>query len=391
MRRSTDSNAKEPRHVARGSRLAVLTVLPVLLFVLPAVVRAVVISEINYNPALGDEDIEWVEVANDTTTPEDISGYSFVEGVDFVFPPGTVLGVVGHASGIWGWTAQPRAAHHQAIVLMHGTADPVVPYFQSVGGYQSFRDAGYTVVRLRSLEGWNHFPAEQNTPTPHTSQQLAWCEGMTTKDPARLRVSFEVLERVKQKEWHDYVATYTLAKRIVDTKQAPPKLRKRAARAMKAIDELAVAHGKALRKSIGKNTVGKFDGKGWTGHLPLFLRTFRGTPHADAFAERWSKVLERHKKDATAHLKNHYRAAKKDDEVQAFAEGVRAVRKGFLHHECENLDFLETLAKWRQQAEALGIARDIVMLYDQIVPRFEQARKEGRRTFETLNRKVKRF
>ncbi len=52
---------------------------------------AVVISEIHYNPPPGDEALEFVELANDSSTPQDLSGYSFVEGVRFVFPRGTIL------------------------------------------------------------------------------------------------------------------------------------------------------------------------------------------------------------------------------------------------------------------------------------------------------------
>lgn len=56
---------------------------------------ALIISEINYHPPAGDEALEFIEVANDSTTPEDISGYAFVEGISFVFPAGTVLGARG--------------------------------------------------------------------------------------------------------------------------------------------------------------------------------------------------------------------------------------------------------------------------------------------------------
>ena len=54
-------------------------------------VEAVVISEIHYNPGEGLESLEFVELASDTTTPEDISGYRFSGGVTFQFPPGTIL------------------------------------------------------------------------------------------------------------------------------------------------------------------------------------------------------------------------------------------------------------------------------------------------------------
>src|SRR5437867_2090512 len=57
---------------------------------------AVVISEIHYHPPAGEENLEFIEVSNDTTTPDDISGYRFLEGIEFEFPPGTIL----PASGI---------------------------------------------------------------------------------------------------------------------------------------------------------------------------------------------------------------------------------------------------------------------------------------------------
>ena len=52
---------------------------------------ALVISEIHYNPPVGKDDHEFVELTNDSSTPEDISGYAFVEGIAFTIAPGTVL------------------------------------------------------------------------------------------------------------------------------------------------------------------------------------------------------------------------------------------------------------------------------------------------------------
>ena len=58
---------------------------------LPSPVTALVISEIYYNPPAGDESLEFIEIANDSSMPEDLSGYAFVNGVRFLFPPGTIL------------------------------------------------------------------------------------------------------------------------------------------------------------------------------------------------------------------------------------------------------------------------------------------------------------
>ena len=57
---------------------------------LTAELHGLVITEIHYGPPAG-EHLEFVEVSNDAPSPEDISGYSFVEGIAFKFPPGTVL------------------------------------------------------------------------------------------------------------------------------------------------------------------------------------------------------------------------------------------------------------------------------------------------------------
>lgn len=75
-------------------RLAsVLTFFPALLASLafPANARALVISEIHYNPAGGEDALEFLEISNDMATPEDISGYRIVEGIQFEFAPGTIL------------------------------------------------------------------------------------------------------------------------------------------------------------------------------------------------------------------------------------------------------------------------------------------------------------
>ena len=50
-----------------------------------------VISEIQYEPPGNDESLEFLELSNETSTPEDISGYSFVEGIAYTFPPATIL------------------------------------------------------------------------------------------------------------------------------------------------------------------------------------------------------------------------------------------------------------------------------------------------------------
>ena len=51
----------------------------------------VIISEIMYNPAGGDESLEYVELHNEDILPFDIGGWRFSDGIEYVFPEGTMM------------------------------------------------------------------------------------------------------------------------------------------------------------------------------------------------------------------------------------------------------------------------------------------------------------
>ncbi len=299
--------------------------------------------------------------------------------------PEDVDGIVAHASGVWTWTQQGPKGHHQAIVLMHGTQDPVVPYPQSVGGFTSYQEKKYPLLRLRSLENWNHWPAEENGPVPHTSQQLTWCEGMTTDDPKRLEACLAYLMDNKSKERHDYAGLRSVANRIAEMENAPEKLRKEAAKARTAVDALAAAHVAALEIP----DKAKFDGEAWIGHLPVFLRSFQGVPSADVVAEEWEKVLAKHQKDGVKHLRKFWPAMRKGDIKDAFSEGLEAIEKGFLYYECWDREFLGALAKWRKEADDHKLSKRDLKKYDQLIKEFEKAREDGYKAFDRINSKAK--
>ena len=203
--------------------------------------------------------------------------------------PDAVQGVVAHASGLWTWSKRPAEGKHQAIVLMHGTADPVVRFGQSAGGLTAYRDADYPNVRLRALEGWNHFPAEHNGPIPHTSQQLAWVEGMTSNDMARVGASFAMLSRPIEKTLHDFTGLYLLAQRITTMPDAPDRAKAAATTAMQNVDALAKQHI-AEMKSPSPPAQADLSDASWIGHLPIFLRQFEGDPAADVFRKAWNPI-----------------------------------------------------------------------------------------------------
>ena len=298
--------------------------------------------------------------------------------------PEDVTGVVAHASGIWTWTRTGKAGHRQAIVLMHGTQDPVVPYGQSVGGYEFLEKQGYPVLRLFSLEGWNHWPAEHNGDVPHTSQELAWCEGMAATEADRIAAAFSFLAEVKGKERHDWAALHAVATRLLSLEAAPADLLARAKKAKAAVEALAEAHARALEQEPS----GAFEAAAWVGHLPVFLRAFAGVPACDALAARWERVLGQQGKDVEKPLRTYYQALGKGDHREAFAAGAEVLEKGFLLPEAWDRSLRDNLAAWGKDAKALKIPAKAWKACSARLDDLARSLELGYRTFETVQRKA---
>lgn len=296
--------------------------------------------------------------------------------------PDDVQGFVAQASGIWAGTAATVKHHHQAVVLMHGTDDPVVPYVQSLGGVSFYRDAKYPMARLRSLQGWNHWPNALQT-----GQELAWCEGMTTSDPARLTASLDALEAVPAGEgWErDPAALWQVAHRASAAEFAPAPLKERAAQAAARVEALAKAHVNAITSSMGDGKGDKIADAAWVGHVAFFLRDFDGVPACDAFAKDWTDRVAKHKAEAVKSLKEFYRVKQKEP-VKAFPAGVEAIRDGFLWCECADAEFLKTLTGWRADAAKLKLGKADLKAYDDVVPAFTSGRKKGFDAYAALNK-----
>ena len=102
----------------------------------------VTFNELHYHPTLTQTSGEWVELKNQNDVDVDLSGWRLDGGVDFVFPPGTVIrgggyvviaqdpaalmsaagitGVLGPQSNGWAFCTQPchrwaAAAAHRAV------------------------------------------------------------------------------------------------------------------------------------------------------------------------------------------------------------------------------------------------------------------------------------
>jgi poly(3-hydroxybutyrate) depolymerase len=297
--------------------------------------------------------------------------------------PDEVDGVVGQASGTWAGTAATPKHHRQAIALMHGTADPVVPYFQSVGGLSFYREAKYPMARLRSLEGWNHWPHQDQT-----AQQLAWCEGMTSSDPARVAASFDFLEQAKDESGfdRDFSALHAVGKRIASLAGAPEDLRTRAAKSVEAVELLARRHADAVAASLGKSRGDKVEDAPWLFHLPAFVRDFAGVPACDALAKEWAPRIDKQRLAFGKSFDEYWRCRQKDP-AKALAAGVESINDGFLWCRSADPDFLEALSGWRADSAKLKLGKPELKLYDEVVPAFVSGRKKGFEAYAAINRK----
>lgn len=295
--------------------------------------------------------------------------------------PDEVAGALAQAGGVWTNTPVGPAFHHQALVLMHGTADPVVPYGNSRGGVSFLRGKGYPLARLRALEGWNHWPSAF-----HAGQMLAWIEGMTTGDADRALASLRHFEEVREKEWIDFSALHSLARRVASLEGVGETGKARAEKAAAAVETLAAEHAAAVRAGAGKERGAKFDGGAWIGVALRFLRDFRGVPAREELARDWEKLLARHEADAVEHLRDHYRT-RQGSPAKAFGEGVLAVRNGYLHEECADPAFLKTLEEWAKEAGKLKLDPSAVKAYRQIVVPYAEALEKGWKEYAGRNRR----
>ena len=297
--------------------------------------------------------------------------------------PDDVQGLVGQASGVWMGTGGGKKHHHQALVLMHGTADPVVPYGQSVGGLEFYSDMKYPMARLRSLDGWNHWPTQEQT-----SQQLAWCEGMTTASPERLAAAFDELDGVKEKL--DPVAYRQVAARALELDGVPGKTRKKAEKALKEVDEAAADHAEAIAKSVGKkNKKRRLEDEAWVGHVPLYLRHFRGVPACDELADDWEKTLAAHDKAGKKFGKT-FRDKQGSSPKDAFSAGLELCSDAFLRRQTQDEELLSKMEAMADEAKDSGIGKKDMKTYDEIVPVLRSAIEKGQKAFGKVARRLHR-
>lgn len=299
--------------------------------------------------------------------------------------PGDVDGICADASGAWGWSKAGSFGHGQAIGILHGMSDSVVPYGQSRGAYEHYRKAGYPLVHLRTLRGWDHPPEPRQA-----GFVLAWCEGMTSSDPERVANSLSILSEGLANAG-DFAAAYAVATRLAGAGGPPldgasAARKAEGAKVAKEVDALATRHADAIRKAAaaaGQNKSSKGEAAAWTFHLARFLDDFDGVPAREALAKEHAALFEKHDKEAEKRLRVYYQKRDKSP-AEAFEEGAALLRDGYLSTALPTI--LPQLAEWEKKAKELKIGKTPLAAYGKALPAYEKASEAGSKAFLALNR-----
>lgn len=301
--------------------------------------------------------------------------------------PDEVDGVCGHSSGVWNWTTLSSKGHRQAIGLMHGTSDGNVPYGQSWWGRKVYRERDYPLVHLRTLFDWGH------PPHWHQAQlQLAWCEGMTSDDPARVDACLTALGHPDMPMGLDWSALWAVADRLAQDKRATDEQRARAASAAAAVDELAGRHAAAIQASLGKaginglKTVGEDpSGAAYVGHVLRLIEEFDGVPACEAWRKEAGRVLDALAKQGEDSF-GDYQRERQESPAKAFKAGLELIDEGWTHYDAPQV--AKQLERWAADPKA-DFSKGDAKRWAAVVEAYRAGLKAGFEAYEQLNAGVR--
>ena len=297
--------------------------------------------------------------------------------------PKDVAGIVAHASGVWTQSRFDKSLADIAISFMHGDQDPVVPFGQSVGARDEAWKLGLDLVHLRRIAFYNHWPNDVRA-----SEELDWCEAMTTQDPARaLELTVRLLTpKESPQEGYPTSVAFSGAREILgrfekgakrDLTTASEADRSRASRLMDAIQKSAAEQVAALTKSLPKKL--SLDGEDWLGNLVFAREDLRGLAAMEALAKKldYDALVKRHLQAAGKILDAWYSSKPPADIYTAIVEGLpdAFLFEGFPP------EFYVRMAEWHAKEKDLGLKKPVLAKYDNF-ERWKKGWSDGSRARE---------
>ena len=310
--------------------------------------------------------------------------YGHSQGAFFVYwfagaKPDLVDGVVAHAGGVWIGTEAGKKGHGIAIGVLHGTEDHV-PYAQGVGGRTFYEERKYPNVHLRTLFGWDHRPHWHQA-----SQVLAWCEGMTSQDPARVLASAEECADTRRPMGVDWAALHDIAERLAGMEEADEDQRARGRELADAVSELAAEHLEAIEKGAGKEGFRRLSGGPWAGELLRFDEVFRGTPAWHRLHEDHQRTLEKLVEVGSDLREDFWKEASGGD-AKALEHLADWIEEGYL---ASGLDRAIDRGMALLEGDETKVKRKLERRVLDAIELWEEARSKGAKSFMDRNGKFK--
>ena len=300
--------------------------------------------------------------------------------------PDHVAGVVAHASGAWNWSKMTKDVQKVAIAFMHGSADPVVPYRQSPGSRDAYAKAGFPLLQMRRLAGYNHWPN-----AVRATEELDWCQGMTAKTPEEaLAMALEILRTKRPDEYqYEQPVGFSAARAVlrrIEGKGPSPFTNvdgKTAASAKQWIEKIEAAGElqiDALKKDAPKKDV-KLDHAPWIGQLVAMREDFRGVDSVESYLKEidYDAQVEAQRKGAAAILDAWYR---KNAEKATFTAVVDDIPNAYFFDGFPP-ELPAKMKEWKDGAKKLGIGPDVLKKYA-VFEEWLKSRDEGFKRYERI-------
>lgn len=302
--------------------------------------------------------------------------------------PDDVTGICAHASGSWTWSKTGKAVQQVAIAFQHGSADPVVPYAQSVGARDHYAGLGFPLLHLRRLESYNHWPN-----AVRSDETLNWCEAMTTGDPARGLALAERIAAKKRPDEYQWTAVpgfssaREITRRIATGKPRPfdqdpdATTLARAKSLAKRIEDHAGEHVAALRKQLPAKKALVLDATSdWLGHFVALREDFRGVDAVEAFVKDlgYDELAARHAKDSQKLFDAWYG----EDQKAACLAALETLPKAFL---CDVFPsgLAEALVTWRGKSKEWKLGKKELAALD-LADAWAKGRVEGAKAYAAI-------
>jgi predicted esterase len=273
--------------------------------------------------------------------------------------PDQVAGVVAHASGAWNWSKMNGAVQKVAIAFMHGSSDPVVPYFQSPGSRDAYVKAGFDLVHLRRLDRYNHWPN-----AVRATETLNWCQGMTAKTPEEaLACALDILRAKKSDEYQwttvvGFAGARDVLRRLEKKgprpfEEVPEAVAKEAAEWIAKIDAAGAEQAAALKAELKGRKNLKLDEAPWLGRIVPMREDYRGVESVEACLQElgYDALAKAHEKPGLA-VRNAWYQEK--DPKKIYEAIVENIGKGFLYDGYPP-ELAEKMKEWNDSAKKLKI------------------------------------